>query len=365
MAAELAHAIATEVNDCFGDEATLRLTSLTSSDLIDRMSTAFSTGHSAAGTRKAIAEGSEAMHVSIPVTLLDIGLERKHPALLFSSYVTTLGNLGKLDVLHANADLGKFWETMQPLRSGHPVYSLPREDWDHVIPIYLIADEGGGLRHSAVMVLGCEPLLGNGCDAQDETTASEPFKMNFTGSTYRTRQLYSVLHKTKYLKGEAALHQLVDHWSDDLRMCFDGIQLSGSLWRIAVVGMKGDWPALDKLGRLNRHFRREAYPHGKGICHLCMANTAVCPQWHQHCFDSAPWVATIATATRPWGHRKESSLTATVPMDPNLKPQFFLPDLFHTVHKGVHADLTGSAIEPWPWQMLGACSYTFNTSLEK
>ena len=24
------------------------------------------------------------------------------------------------------------------------------------------------------------------------------------------------------------------------------------------------------------------------------------------------------------------------------------------MHKGVHADLTGSAIEPWPWQILGA-----------
>ncbi|CAE7822881.1 unnamed protein product [Symbiodinium sp. CCMP2456] len=282
MAAELAHAIMIEVNDSFGDEATFKLKS---ADIVHKMSTAFSTGHSAAGTRKAIAVASDArLHLSIPVTFLDIGLERKHPALLFSSYVKTLADLGQLEVLHANADLGKFWETMQPLRSGHPVYALPREDWDRVIPVYLIADEGRGLRHSAVMVMGCEPLLGNGCEAQDAATAAEPFKMNFTGNTYRTRQLFSVLHKTKYLKGEVALHRLVTHWSEDLRLCFDGIQLSGTLWRVAVIGLKGDWPALDKLGRLNRHFRREAYPHGQGICHLCMANTAVCPQWHQHCF---------------------------------------------------------------------------------
>ena len=57
MAAELAHAIATEVNQCFGGEAILRLTS---SDIIKGMSTAFSTGHSALGTRKAIAEAGEA-----------------------------------------------------------------------------------------------------------------------------------------------------------------------------------------------------------------------------------------------------------------------------------------------------------------
>lgn len=352
MAAELAHAIATEVNQCFGEEATLKLQS---SGLIGRMSNAFSTGHAAAGTRKAIADtGESRLHLNIPVATFDLGLKQEHPALLFSSYVKTLGDLGKLDVLHANADLGRFWERVQPLWSGHPLYSLPREEWDYVIPIYLFADEGRGLRHSAVMVLGCEPLLGNGCDAEDTYTATEPFKMNFTGNTYRTRQLFSVLHRTKYLKDEAALHRLVAHWSDDLRKCFDGVQVSGTLWRIAVMGMKGDWPALDKLGRLNRHFRREAYPHGHGICHLCMANTSGCPQWHQHRFDSAPWVATIATARRPWIPGKESSLTAVIPMDRNLKPRFFLPDLFHTVHKGVHADLTASAIEPWPWQILGA-----------
>ena len=361
MAAELAHAIATEVNQCFGGEAILRLTS---SDIIKGMSTAFSTGHSALGTRKAIAEAGEAtLHLNIPVTTLEIGLQREHPAILFSSYVKTLGDLGKLDVLHANADLGKFWETLQPLRPGHPVYSLPKEEWDHVIPIYLIADEGRGLRHSAVMVLGCEPLLGNGCETQDENTAQEPFKMNFTGNTYRTRQLFSVLHRPNYKKGEAALHQLVAHWSENLRLCFDGIQVSGTLWRVAVLGLKGDLPALDKLGRLTRHFRREAYPHGRGLCHLCMCNTSVCPQWHQHRFDTAPWVQTMATATNPWISTKESSLTATIPIDRNLKARFFLPDLFHTVHKGVHADLTASAIEPWPWQIFGACSNTLNSGL--
>ena len=319
------------------------------------MSTAFTTGHSALGTRKAIVEAGESkLHLNIPITTLDTGLPKKHPAILYSSYIKTLGDLGKLDVLHANADLGKFWETLQPLRSGHPVYSLPRKEWDHVIPIYLIADEGRGLRHSAVMVLGCEPMLGNGCETQDENTATEPFKMNFTGNTYRTRQLFSVLHRTKYKKGEAALHQLVAHWSDDLRLCFDGIEVSGTLWRVAVLGLEGDWPALDKLGRLSRHFRREAYPHGKGLCHMCMCNTSVCPGWHEHHFDSAPWVQSMATATKPWISGKESSLTAVIPLDRNLKPRFFLPDLFHTVHKGVHADLTGSAIEPWPWQILGA-----------
>ena len=75
------------------------------------MSTAFTTGHSALGTRKAIVEAGESkLHLNIPITTLDTGLPKKHPAILYSSYIKTLGDLGKLDVLHANADLGKFWE---------------------------------------------------------------------------------------------------------------------------------------------------------------------------------------------------------------------------------------------------------------
>ena len=41
---------------------------------------------------------------------------------------------------------------------------------------------------------------------------------------------------------------------------------------ICVLGLKGDWPALTKLGCLTRHHGREAsVKDGAGICHLCLA----------------------------------------------------------------------------------------------
>ncbi|CAE7478272.1 unnamed protein product, partial [Symbiodinium sp. KB8] len=100
MAAELAHAITTEVNSCFGEEATLKLPSV---GILRRMSKAFTTGHAAAGTRKAIAEASDAkLHVALPVALLDIGLVSKHPAILFSSYVETLDESTATDPFKMN-----------------------------------------------------------------------------------------------------------------------------------------------------------------------------------------------------------------------------------------------------------------------
>lgn len=46
--------------------------------------------------------------------------------------------------------------------------------------------------------------------------------------------------------------------------------------RLAVCGIKGDWPFLIESGRLSRHFRRapkrgESQMQAAGICHLCVA----------------------------------------------------------------------------------------------
>ena len=165
-----------------------------------------------------------------------------------------------------------------------------------------------------------------------------------------TRQLFACMPKGLYLNDDRPLHKLVNIWAEDFaKLFYDGLRIRRGgcteTWRAVVLGLKGDWPALDKLGRLQRHFRREAYPYKVGICHLCMANTRQCPTWHEADFSTAPWVRSMATSTIPWDPNKESGLTAKIPMAPKSKPSFFLVDLFHTCHKGVHAELAGSGLE--------------------
>ena len=205
-------------------------------------------------------------------------------------------------------------------------------------------------KKSAIMVLGSEPVLGWGCEAEDEVTAQEVLKMNFRGNSLKTRILYTVMPKTLYKDDDTPLRKVIAEWAADLEMCFtQGLQLPGQKpkLRVAAIGLKADWPALASLGNLQRNFRRESFPHGAGVCHLCMGNTAHCPTWHEVDFSSAPWVRTMETADLPWKPDNESSLTARIPMDPGRKPNFYLVDLFHTVLKGVHADLAGSAIASW------------------
>ena len=350
QASEIASAFVEEVTTSFGEDA---ITQLASSKLLLSFSRGFATGHAAAVARNALAE-TPGVQAPIPVSTVDVVLEEPHPVLFFSDYVGALAAHDKLENLTGGSSLCEFWGKWQALRPHHPIFSLPADDVSRTIPIYLIADEGRGFKKSAIMVLGSEPVLGNGCEQEDDVTASESLKMNFTGNTFKTRQLFSVMVKKHYSKDPTPLQKLLDIWSDDLRSLFTtGLRLRWKggpeqTWRIAVIGLKGDWPALDKLGRLYRHFRREAYPFGQGICHLCMANTSICPSWHEHDFTTAPWVRTIATATKPFLDGKESCLTLKIPMEVNMKANFFLVDLFHTCHKGVHADLAGSAIDSLP-----------------
>ena len=348
MAAELAHAVVTELEEGLGKDV---YTALQSGNIMGEMSRGFATGHAATVTRAVFAK-QPTLHAQLPVTDIDVGLEDRHPAILLSDYIQTMATAGKLSNLTGKACLQDFWKKWMLLRPKHPVCDLSEEDLSRTIPICLFADEGRGLKKSAVMVLGSEPVLGDGCDAEDAATACESTKLNFRGNTFRTRQLYTVMHKRMYSKNEMPLRLLADAWARDLRKCFvDGLRIfdeaSGAMrtWRVVVLGLKGDWPALAKLGSIHRTFRREAYPSGDGICHLCMANTASCPNWHDHNLSTAAWTKTIATASEPWRPGLESSFTTIIPMEPDMKPRFFLVDIFHTCHKGVQADLCGSAIE--------------------
>lgn len=109
-------------------------------------------------------------------------------------------------------------------------------------------------------------------------------------------------------------------------------------FRLAVTGIKGDWPFLIAAANLDRHFRR-APKHGvvgggalsHGVCHLCLAGMP------GFAFDdysvSASWEQTMYTAASqcPW---TMVSSWAMFPSLPHFQPFSFRPDLFHGWHLG-------------------------------
>ena len=356
MGAELASAIINEVETAFGKEAVDRLPS---GQLLREMDRGGKTGHAAAVTRK-VMESNPSIAAQLPVTTVDVGLTKLHPVIYLSDYIRCLAQNGKLGNLagdQGETAVAEFWSKLQPLRPNHPVFSLPVDQWGKILPFYLIADEGRGYKKHGIMVLGAEPVLGYGCDVAGPTDpGASGLKMNFHGNTFKTRLLYSVMPKDLYSSDAAPLHELCSLWAADIGKCYThGIVVPGlGKIRAMVLGLKGDWPALDKLGQIKRHFRREAYPFGEGLCHLCLANTQACPSWHEHNPKTAPWVKTmhLPEAKLPWISNEPAFVTA-IPMEPACGNRFFHIDLFHTVHKGVHAELAGSALAPGiPWHQL-------------
>ena len=363
IGAEIAHSILEEVKTAFGEEACGRLQS---AKLLQRMGNAHLSGHAAQITRD-IMNTMPKLKAPLPVTQHDIGLPATHPVILPSDYVRTLVEQRRLpNLLGGNGMdcLSEFWENFRSIRPEHPCFALTAAERNATIPVFLLADEGRSSKKSQIMIMGWEPVIRYGCEAEDDQTSRERIKSNFRGSTYKTRMLFSVLPSLSYQKDKQPLHNLVDVFASDLARCFThGVRASGLVVRLAVLHLKADLPAHTKLGLLTRHFLRESFPSGHGMCHMCLANTAGCPTWHEHCFDTAPWVGTILQGPFPWAPDAESSLTSKIPMEPDFKPRFFHFDIFHTVLKGVGADLAGSAIVSW--SILQQCFLVWITQLCK
>ncbi|CAL1148983.1 unnamed protein product [Cladocopium goreaui] len=148
--------------------------------------------------------------------------------------------------------------------------------------------------------------------------------------------LYS--KKTKgNAKKNAPLIDLIAHLAKQLRDAFyNGMEVTidGKLETIFLVplGCKGDWPALAKVGTLQRHFGRQSAKDGAaGICHLCRADQDGFKNWHDVSFSNIE--SMHRDVPLPW--TRDPALLSAVPLPDAYKASFFKSDLFHTLHKGL------------------------------
>ena len=141
------------------------------------------------------------------------------------------------------------------------------------------------------------------------------------------------------------LKKLVAALAKELQFLFtDGVEIDwhGRRLRVffACLGMKGDWPALTKLGQLERHHLRDGAKQ-VGICHLCKAGMPNYP-WHHSSFVELQRMHQDTPI--PW---TQPSSLLEVPQDWTRPETFYRIDVFHTFHKGIAGDLCANAIVPW------------------
>ena len=234
------------------------------------------------------------------------------------------------------------------------------------LPLAVYGDEGQSHKKAAFLVFATQPIIGFGTSftnkAAQEIDGPKDLGVNMVGVSCLTRFVYSVMRASCYNKTPEVFHALLDNFSkhcdelykDGISIWHEGYQQTIVLFPVFICA-KGDWPFLKKCGNLVRsHHQANALPgRGKGICHMCLAGTAAYSDWSK--CRAGSWLCSdsLNTLQPPWSN--ESALTARLCRNSDMwqKTWFYRPDLFHTIHKGVMAELTGSAIDP------GASLYIF------
>ena len=302
-----------------------------------------STGHE---TRLGQTLKKHDLSANLKVSFMDCHLAKKHPFLGVRDFVEGLSQQGQMDTLfqgHDAADFARFWDNWRTVQPDHPAFDLHSNRLHQLVPIWLHADEGTSQKKKGLMVLSWQGVLGRG--TQRQPTSS----LNYLGPSVSTRCLFSVMSTQLYSKPSTKkrLLTLTERFAKDLQDCFEqpiNVKVDGEASQVYLccLAMKGDWPALIKLGNLSRHHLRVTWSKsaGAGICHYCMAGMPGHVEWHDVSYRNM--AAMRLDAPPPWPY--PPALIRYVPHSISQEAYFFRIDLFHLMHKGVLADVAANAI---------------------
>ena len=279
--------------------------------------------------------------VQAPISYVKVGLAKPHPVLRLSNLIGAFSKENKFKAMllhnHSLDDIRAFWKKYELQYPQHPVFREHAHRLSRCLPMFLHADEGVGLKKRGVLVLQAHAVLGRG--------SSRNADLNMIANTFLTRILFAVMNVGLYNKQKTVLYNLLDHWAQDLKQCFEeGVlaTIDGQQIRVypVVLGMKGDLQGLVKVGRLTQNFLRDSplAANPPGICHLCNAGKNGYP-WHQTGCNAA-WLRD-STPQTPW---TTPSPLLQIPCEKSSK--FFLLDVFHIMHKGVLGDMAACSLEP-------------------
>ena len=240
-----------------------------------------------------------------------------------------------------------FWDKFLTL---NPNFQLPPGfNPKYTAACYVHGDEGRTLKKSALMIMGFQSCLGQGCtiNGRSRKRAMDGdinLQVNYRGHSYTTRFVSVVL--TKALT-EIAFDKVAGEFARDLRrMSEQGFTYKGVTYKLLVISVKGDWPFLIKAGQLSRHFLKAVRKLanvglGKGICHLCLAGTGADVPAEEVGYNNPAWLRTVPSPV-PW--EVAPPFIQHFCHDVSDPGTFFSPDLWHVVHLGVGKSFASSTI---------------------
>ena len=282
----------------------------------------------------------------IPLDYVEIGAGNKHEIFRIESFLRLLALHNKLPLLLGHVDnlslVEEYWQRIEAVDRDHPVFSRHQGREKFVVPCYLHADEGRTLKKSSIMICNLQPALGGNPDPEYDEAEMHT---NMKYSSYCTRLLVFCMAKAVYKTSSKPFDLMLQSLAEELLNLWEnGVQLVLGKRKITlyicVMAVKGDWPILAKLGKLERWFGRKtasASAAAKGVCHLCLGGKAEIP-YHDYSADAA-WRSTYLLHDP---YLEEPPFAGL----PGHDPIFYRFDPFHTCHKGILAELAGSGLVP-------------------
>eukprot|EP00439_Symbiodinium_sp_Y106_P019610 s2254_g2.t1 len=286
----------------------------------------------------------------------DTGELPQLPVVKFSSWAKYLLDYGKLQQLVGVPEqdmeprLEEFWERYRALYPEHQVFVLAENETLQLrrsVPVFAHVDEGRTYKSKALLILSVHGCLGKGTRGYAKRFVRkphikrDPMGMNYIGSTWTTHFTFGALLRSLINEDDSCLNKLMSAFGSDMtELATQGVTSEGGdkrLW-VQILGVKGDLPALGKIGNFARNYSRVAKKAQSknpcpGICWMCKAgqeDPVHVPfedfrpgaAWEQTIFEVRPWVV-------------EPPILAEIPGLPDKPEAFFVTDFWHNFHNGL------------------------------
>ena len=311
--------------------------------------------------------------LSAPLTVRTVNIGpgplQKFPYLDFSDWVRYLLDnnwLGQLcgtdDIGTMNTLLEEFWARYRLVEPDYELWELAdagKLDLKFTLPIYSHSDEGRTLKKKAFWILSCHGALGTGTAKHvknvptPEHIQDDEMRLNFSGNTWGTQFLVSVMTRSLQNKFPGAMDTVVRSFTKDMRkLLSEGVTSRDGSIRVwcAHLCTKGDLPALIRLGNFERNYARcpkqaTSKKTCVGICHLCLAGLEGANNQPLHPWENfgplASWRSTMFQQV-PW--EEEPEILMGIPTIARAQEAFFAVDVWHTFHYGVAKNFLGSGM---------------------
>ena len=264
-----------------------------------------------------------------------------------------LAGLERPDEKRCEQVWSNFWRQFKQVEPDNQVFSkLTEDELSRTAACYFHLDEGRTLKRAGIMIMSFHSALGFGFSKQSQCKRNKDgeairFRVNYTGSTLTNRFLLAVIPKKYYDKNQQLLDDVLDMVGKDFQSCFysGAADSNGQAHRLCILGVKADWPAHVRCGKLIRSYnhgpkRKQSKKADAGVCHLCEAGLQGIPFEEIGC-ERPIWKFSEG-ASLPW--LRTPQLLQHLPHNVAFPASFFKIDIWHTIHMGIGKSFINSAM---------------------